>query len=256
MSNATTTTNTTAKIAGIYTCPHGGSVPMRRVETATLIAGRGLKGDRYCHNRGTYSCLPEAGRQLTLISAGVVLEHDYLFKKQQRGTDNSNNNNNFDIGQLRRNLVIRGLSPAELRAAIGHVVNIGDDSAGECGSCQLLVHRNCVPCPYNERLNKLTGLQDALWLDMGVSCEILRGGTIRTGDAVTILKEETRPVQDDHPAAFYVPPQQRTAEMIRTAIESKRALHRRLRLQDPEGAARLEASYQQVGLSFWPRDKD
>ena len=107
---------------------------------------------------------------------------------------------------------------------------------------------------FYERLNQLPGLQEALWLDMGVSCEILRGGTIQRGDTVRIIDtRHAAVVQDPHPPSFYIPPKQRTAEMVRAAMASKRALHQTLLVHDPEGAARLQASYQKVGLTFWPR---
>jgi len=160
-------------IAGMCSCPHG-SDPMQSIATATLLAGRGLEGDRYCLGQGTYSALLEAGRQLTLISEGMF-QNDLFqhYRKQHHST-------HFDIGHLRRNVVVRGLSPAKLRVSSGEL-------HGTTTSCKLLVHRNCVPCPYNERMNvSLPGLQDALWLDMGVSCEILQGGTIP-------ISQETRP---------------------------------------------------------------
>ena len=249
---------------------------MQSVECANLIAGRGLEGDRYSLGQGTYSALPEVGRQLTLMSEHV-LEHEFF--------QNSNTTTHaallLDIGQLRRNVVVRGISPSDLLATVGQVLTIvapssssvgdgstplegephdpNDDDDNSGAGCQLLVHRNCVPCPYNERLNQLPGLQEALWLDMGVSCEILRGGTIQRGDAVRIIDDCQHPqqphhggVQDPHVPSFYVPPKQRTAAMVRAAVADKRALHQQLLVQDPEGAARLQASYQKVGLSFWP----
>ena len=252
-------------VAGLYTCAHAGE-PMQYVDQATLLAGRGLQGDRYCLQQGTYSVLPEVGRQLTLIS-DHVLDHE-LFRNVQCGAKG------FDMGRLRRNVVLHGISPGDLLAAVGRVVTIGAASkiSDNCqpndpaqsnnerndDGCQLLVHRNCVPCPYNERLNQLPGLRDALWLDMGVSCEILRGETIRCGDSVRIcsppLPDNNNKYkrQDPHPPSFYVPPKQRTAAMVRNTMEHKRALYQRLLVQDPGGAARIEASYQKVGLSFWP----
>ena len=47
---------------------------MRLLQTATLIAGRGIDGDRYCSGCGTYSVMAEPGRQLTLISASSAEE--------------------------------------------------------------------------------------------------------------------------------------------------------------------------------------
>ena len=42
--------------------------PMRSIESARLIAGKGIEGDRYATGEGTYVAFQEPGRQLTLIS--------------------------------------------------------------------------------------------------------------------------------------------------------------------------------------------
>src|SRR5262245_11778966 len=53
-------------VTGLHLCPRA-FLPMRSVETLTLIAGRGIAGDRYCNETGFYSNLPEIGRQITLF---------------------------------------------------------------------------------------------------------------------------------------------------------------------------------------------
>ena len=46
---------------------------------------------------------------------------------------------------------------------------------------------------------------------------------------------------------------QRTAEMIRLFLEAKRALHQQLLAQgETKGVERVQASYEKVGLTFWP----
>src|SRR4051794_17915117 len=49
-------------------------------------------------------------------------------------------------GNLRRNVVLRGVSKDVLNDAIGHTVKLGPE-------CLVFVHRLCVPCMYNEKKN-------------------------------------------------------------------------------------------------------
>jgi MOSC domain-containing protein YiiM len=101
--------------------------------TVALIPGVGLEGDRYAGNIGTYSALPEPGRQLTMISADSV--EAALSEEQKLQLDSS-------VGRLRRNVVLRGLSGEDLCNAIGSVVQFGSDNNV---APLVFVHRNCVP---------------------------------------------------------------------------------------------------------------
>jgi hypothetical protein len=222
---------------------------MQSVETGTLVVGKGLEFDRYCTLSGTYShiraskLLPgqrEPGRQLTLVSADSV---EAALKRNGLPAPAS-------LGDLRRNIVVRGLSCEILLAAIGRVVKLGP-------TCRVLVHRHCVPCMYNERKNCIPGMMEAIWNEAGVSCEVLTGGPIGVGDVVEIIEEETAPVDDgNQPPGYYVAPSRRTAEMVRDAIKGKREEKEKLLKIDPEGVERVEASYGTVGLKFWPRDRE
>jgi MOSC domain-containing protein YiiM len=223
-------------IEGIYICKKGG-MPMEAREEASLITKRGIDGDRYCSLTGTYSVLQtkegvrEPARQLTIISADDV--EGKLLGEQV-----------VEMGNLRRNLVVRGLA-APLRDAIGHVVQIGSTT-------RVLAHRLTVPCMYNERLNKCPKLMETLWYDAGISCEVLEGGTIRVGDAISILFDETRPT---YPVseAYLTPPSKRTAQMVKDGLQGKREMKERLLKIDPEGVQRADESYAQVDLKFWPK---
>jgi MOSC domain-containing protein YiiM len=225
------------------------SGPMQAVASATLLVGKGLEGDRYCENVGTYSCLRvskrrrgarEPGRQLTLISADSVeaaLEKSHMTKPKS-------------LGNLRRNVVIRGLSADDLLGAIGHVVRLGT-------TCRILVHRNCVPCMYNERKNKIPGLMEAIWNEAGVSCEVLTGGKIAVGDKVEIMLDEKMEADGgDQAPGFYVPPSKRTTDMVVSSLARMRGAKKALTEVDPEGVKRVQASYSSVGLNFWPKDKE
>lgn len=238
-------------IEAIYRTP-AASGPMVALEKATLVKGVGLEGDRYAQRVGTYSVLkasihqpgkPEPGRQLTLISSeGVKAAFE------EKGIEW-----NKSIGDLRRNIVLKGISSQDLLDSIGTIVQLGDSGA------KLLVHRNCVPCMYNERKNQTPGLMEALWDAGGVSCEVLEGGDIAVGDEVTVghPNAEGLPVDAGHrPESFFIRPSKRSAAMVREALEESKTLHAELVASDPEGVDRAQASYESVGLSFWPKSKN
>ena len=67
-----------ARVDSIFIAP-ASAAPMESVETAKLIAGLGIDGDRYAVGTGTYSAkfLGEPGKHLTMVSADGV---------EQRGT--------------------------------------------------------------------------------------------------------------------------------------------------------------------------
>ncbi|CAJ1931411.1 unnamed protein product [Cylindrotheca closterium] len=234
-------------IQGIFIATEG-SAPMQSLEEAILIEGCGIEGDRYCSSTGTYSCLrgsslrkgeKEAGRQITLISADSV---NSTLREQGMTCP--------DIGNLRRNVVLQGISGEELLRSIGHVIRLGDN-------CQVVAHRNCVPCMYNERKNNIPGLMEAIFDVAGVSCEVLVGGQIQTGNTVKVLWDEKREIDGGlQSSGFFVRPKERTAAMVKEGIAGKREAKEALMKTDPEGVERLERSYNSVGIKFWPADKE
>jgi len=235
------------KVDGIFVAP-AASLPMEERDSAELIAGKGISGDRYASQTGTYSVLRvsaqrpgerEPGRQITLLSADSV---DAALARAGLTPPAS-------LGDLRRNVVLRGVSAAQLLSAIGTEIAIGE--------ARVFVHRNCVPCMYNERKNGCAGLMEALWEDAGVACEVVRAGVISKGDAVSLAP--TGPVLSTvldggaQAPGYYVRPSKRTAEQVRAARERLGAAKQALSKVDPEGVQRIEASYQSAGLSFWGR---
>lgn len=208
-----------------------------------------MEGDRYAQRIGTYSvlkasiCKPgdqEPGRQLTLISSEGV--------KAAFGAKGIEWNK--PIGDLRRNIVLAGISSEDLLKTIGSIIQLGNRGPN------VFVHRNCVPCMYNERRNQTPGLMEALWDAGGVSCEVIEGGEISVGDEVTVHPNNDEGLQVDpghRTSGFWVRPSKRTAQMVREALEESKAVHKEMLVSDPEGVARAQASYESVGLSFWPK---
>jgi MOSC domain-containing protein YiiM len=214
----------------------GDTAPMQSHQRIECVAGSGVRGDRYevaegastgvavvggrAHRLGglyserqnTHWHLPEPGRQLTLFDGGALRR-----LREQHGLE-------LRPEQTRRNVIVVGLS---LNALVGHELVVGPEgSSGGSGSVRLFVHRLTVPCQNLQRRSGLAGLEEALWDDGGVSCEIVSGGWIRQGDLVRAVAGSYSPEQISTPKvpAFFVRPSQRTAEDHTALAEMNAAL--------------------------------
>jgi MOSC domain-containing protein YiiM len=140
--------------------------PMVRVQRAAAHAGRGLEGDRYFDDRGTFSNAHGRGHDLTLIEAEVL---DAL---------------TFAGGRLapeeaRRNVVTRGI---DLNALVGQRFRIGEV---ECFGQRL-----CEPCAHLEHLTEQAGKPGTLraLIHMGgLRVDLLTDGEIGVGAAVAAV---------------------------------------------------------------------
>jgi len=138
-------------------------VAMHQVDRAVARAGRGLEGDRYFDERGTFSNVHGRGYDLTLIEAEVL---DTLDLPSGRLTPE----------QARRNIVSRGIG---LNALVGERFRVGDV---EC-----FAQRLCEPCAHLERLTAATGRPGtlrALIHKGGLRADVLNDGEIRVGDQI------------------------------------------------------------------------
>jgi MOSC domain-containing protein YiiM len=136
---------------------------MHRVDRAVARAGRGLEGDRYFDERGTFSDAHGRGYDLTLIEAEAL---DSLDLPAGR----------LSPEEARRNIVTRGI---DLNALVGAQFRVGDV---ECFGQRL-----CEPCAHLERLTAATGKPGtlrALIHKGGLRADVLSGGEIRIGDQI------------------------------------------------------------------------
>lgn len=140
-----------------------GAAPMQSLDRVQAIAGRGLEGDRYFSKRGTYSKVPGAGREVTLIEVEAIeaLARDYAV--------------DLPAAFARRNIVTRSMA---LNHLVGREMKIGD--AIVRGT------RLCDPCTHLEKLTR-PGVLRALVHRGGLRADILTGGMIRVGDTITPL---------------------------------------------------------------------
>ena len=137
-------------------------LPMRAMPELLLIAGKGIEGDRYMIGReeGFYSHRPEEGRQVTLFELETLI----ALKRDA----------NFDLGpqEHRRNVTTEGVPLTHL---VGRQFWLGETL--------LEATRLSIPCRHIE---EITGkpIFDPLINRSGLNCRILKGGTVRLGDAV------------------------------------------------------------------------
>jgi hypothetical protein len=141
-------------VAGILVAPQA-EAPLRRVDSVSALPGRGLDGDRYAEGRGTFSA-PGRGYEVTLVEAEVLDAIELSWE------------------DARRNLVTTGIS---LNALVGHGFRIG--------SVTCVGRRLAEPCSHLEKLAR-PGLLRPLVHRGGLRADILTGGTITTGDEVTV----------------------------------------------------------------------
>ncbi|HEV3446972.1 MAG TPA: MOSC domain-containing protein [Gemmataceae bacterium] len=138
---------------------------LQRLEEVMAIAGRGLEGDRYCRQQGTFSKAGHADREVTLIEIEALeaLAHECAI--------------NLEPGQARRNLVTRGVP-------LNHLVG----KEFQVGGVVLRGLRLCEPCGHLEGLT-IKGVKDGLCHRGGLRAQIVRGGVVKTGDAIALYQE-------------------------------------------------------------------
>ena len=129
-----------------------------RGETGT---GKGLEGDRYYSQLGTFSKEPGSGRELTLIEAEAI-------EALRRELDVE-----YGLGDSRRNVVTRGVP---LNHLVGKEFWVGEVKARGIMLCE--------PCAHLQKLT-IKQVLPGLLHRAGLRAQILTEGTIRVGAAVT-----------------------------------------------------------------------
>jgi MOSC domain-containing protein YiiM len=142
----------------VHVAPEEGAEP-QRVDRAVAVAKRGLRGDRYFRDEGTFA--DRAGSDLTFVEAEALdaVERDYDVS--------------LDPGVHRRNVTTRGVA---LNHLVGREFSVGEV---RCRGIEL-----CEPCSYLERHLAEEGIREALVHRGGLRATILGGGTVEPGDEV------------------------------------------------------------------------
>ena len=149
-------------VEGIYLAAATGARP-EPVEEALAVPGRGLEGDRYFKQEGTYYAEGKTGQDLTLIEAEAIERLE-----RENGIE-------LAPGDARRNVVTRGL---QLNDLVGRRFTVG--------GIECVGRRLCDPCEYLESVTK-PGVLKGLARRGGLRADILSGGTISVGAAVKEL---------------------------------------------------------------------
>jgi MOSC domain-containing protein YiiM len=147
-------------VAGLFVAPEA-EAPMTRLENAHALAGKGLEGDRYALDRGTFSGSPGKGYDLTLVTA------EALEQLEREGIP-------FSWEEARRNVVTRGI---DLNALVGKRFTIGEVTC--------YAQRLDEPCIHLERLTK-PGVLRGLVHRSGIRVDILTDGEIAVGDRIAV----------------------------------------------------------------------
>jgi len=133
---------------------------VRSVDHVRAVPGKGLEGDRYFLESGTYSDRPGPGREVTLIESEAI---------EAMARDNQIT---IPAGATRRNVTTRG-------APLNHLVG----QEFEVGRVRLLGIKLCEPCSHLEGLTQ-KGIIAGLVHRGGLRAKILTDGEIRVGDPI------------------------------------------------------------------------
>jgi len=147
------------RVEGIYLSQKARRLPVA-VDSARVVAGRGLEGDRYFLGKGSFSHWRGTGRALTLVEAEALEDVGLGF------------------AESRRNVVTRGV---DLNGLVGVRFRVGEV---EC-----LGRRLCEPCRHLEKLEG-DGLMRSLAGRGGLRADVLSDGSIAVGDPVVSISDD------------------------------------------------------------------
>lgn len=126
--------------------------PMQKVKSVMAIENFGLDGDRHA--------IPESARQVLLIEQETLVEYD------------------VPIGAIRENITTRGIDL--MRLPKGTILEIGDS--------RLETTKECEPCSMVDDVRM--GLRQELQGKRGMLARVVKGGDIKIGDRIRVLKRE------------------------------------------------------------------
>ena len=145
------TTSQTARIVSLQLCV-GHEQPMKSVDSANVITGFGIEGDRHAATEG-----PRRFRQILLIDEetleGFGLAH----------------------GQIRENVTISGFDLSGMQR--GQKVTLGDEVVLE-------ITGDCDPCQFIDDIRE--GMRAEMEGKRGMLAFVTNGGTIKKGDSVSL----------------------------------------------------------------------
>jgi len=152
----------TGTVEYVHVAGEAGAPPEQR-ESVEAVVGKGLQGDRYFENEGTFSSEDaERKRDVTLIEAEAIEQAEDEYDVR------------FEPGVHRRNITVRGVG---LNRLVGERFRVGDAVIEGAELCE--------PCTYLERKLEEKGVQEALVHRGGLRCAVVESGEIAVGDDVS-----------------------------------------------------------------------
>jgi len=135
---------------------------MHEIKTASLEAGKGIKGDRYYKGNGTFSEMLK-GKPLSELSLIEIEQVDYFNEKYSQS---------LSYSDLRRNIITQGIN---LNNLVGKTFTIGDTTLKGIKLCEPCSHLAETVCSLV--LPHMIGRG-------GLRAQILSSGTIRSNDEI------------------------------------------------------------------------
>lgn len=151
---------TSGTVRAIHIAPEAEASVVAR-DSVTAVAGRGLRGDRYFQEAGTFTGVEGGGRHLTLIETEAIEAIE-----REAGIA-------LAPGGHRRNVTTSGV-------ALNHLV----DEHFAIGEARCEGVRLCEPCNHLQSLTGESDLVSALLHRGGLRADIVEGGTISVGDRI------------------------------------------------------------------------
>ena len=151
------------RVKSIYICESAG-LPMQSISRAELVAGKGIVGDRYYNETGTFSAklAGKPSKEATLVEIENIDEFNSAYSHEFAGPD------------FRRNIVTSGV---RLNDLVGKQFSVG--------KTVLRGIKLCEPCTHLQALlvdDVLPGLVGK----GGLRAEIVVGGQIAIGDSIEV----------------------------------------------------------------------
>ena len=147
------TTGQEAQVVSLQLCV-GHRDPMRSVESANVIAGFGIEGDRHAVSEGV-----RTARQVLLMDQETL---------ESLG---------LPSGEVRENITTSGIELASLPE--GQRLALGDDVV-------LQITGHCAPCARMDEIRP--GLKDELERRRGMLAFVEHGGVVNVGDTIRVLE--------------------------------------------------------------------
>jgi MOSC domain-containing protein YiiM len=144
------------RVEAIYVTETSGALP-EPIESVEAVAGGGLRGNRYFFADGD----APPGRAITLIAAEALEAFEAETGIPLTGAES------------RRNVLVRGI---DVNGLVGKRFRVGEI---ECEGVEL-----CEPCTHLEGMTR-TGVVKGMVHRAGLNADVLTGGEIAVGDAVT-----------------------------------------------------------------------